>query len=93
MTEEVVKNWGETAQALGWHPLEFFGCNPDPYAGRLDRDGLIKSLFGFKDSAEVVAVHADHVALRTGRDILHYRAFGPRGQVYLWDAYAPKGGP
>ena len=39
-------DWGETARALGWSDLALWGCNPDPSARRLDRDGLVMRLRG-----------------------------------------------
>lgn len=87
------EDWATSLQDLGWHPLEIFGCNPDPRAGRLDRNGLVRTMLGLGDAVEIVAVNAVYIELSIGRDALRYRAFGPRGQVYLWEAYAPKGGP
>lgn len=94
LVEDLTATWGEQAQAAGWHPLEFFGCNPDPFVGRIDRDGVAMFLFRSKTVVNVTAVTAEHVELTYGgKDVLCYRPFGARGQVYLWDAFAMEGGP
>lgn len=90
-----VDDWAEAAIDAGWHPLEFFGCNPDPYVGRQDRDGVVITIHRMLSPIEIVSVTREFVELRARRcgSAMRYRPFGPRGQVYLWEAYAPKGGP
>lgn len=88
------EDWSAAAVELRWHPLEFFGCNPDPYAGRGDRDGVVTSMFRMPTPTKITAVLADCVEITDrGGSVMRYRPFGPRGQVYLWEAYAMKEGP
>lgn len=90
-------DWAGKACDMGWHPLEFLGCSTDPYVGpmaRLDKDGVVFGIFRARIPRKITDVTPDYVEMQTGRgDILRHRPFGPRGQVYLWEAYAPKGGP
>ncbi len=90
----IAEDWSQAAIQAGWHPLEFFGCNSDPLAGRSDRDGIVIMLFKSKSPPQVTSVTPDHVELtyRNG-DVVRFRSFGPRGQAYLWDAFAMTSGP
>jgi len=93
-TKWIADDWARDAAQAGWHPLEFFGCNPDPFAGRLDRDGLIVTVMKLAAPAKVTAIHADGAVITCrGGATMTKRLFGPRGQVFLWEAYAMKGGP
>lgn len=90
----IAEDWSEAAIEAGWHPLEFFGCNPDPFAGRSDRDGIVITLFKSTTPPKVTSVTPEHVELtyRNG-DVVRFRSFGPRGQAYLWDALSMTSGP
>lgn len=93
ITRSVSREWGRTALDAGWHPLELFGCNPEPMARRVDRNGLVASIFGLSTPVEVTEISRTCAVLsvRIGAP-MRYRPIGPRGQVYLWHAYR-QGGP
>ena len=48
------RDWGMQAHALGWGTLELFGCNPEPWAGRVDLDGVATTLANWVASRGVV---------------------------------------
>ncbi len=92
-TRWIADDWAATADAAGWDPLEFYGSGPDPYRSGY-QDGLIKLVLGLAEPAAVTAIGADHAEITVrGGVILRYRHFGPRGQVFLWDADWMKEGP
>ncbi len=82
-------DWGETARALGWSDLALWGCNADPSARRLDRDGLVMRLRGRR----VFAITTELAAIRCqGGHSLAYRlrpcpgmVCPAPGTIPLWD--------
>jgi len=93
-TKWIADDWAGAAASAGWDPHEFYGCNPDPFVGRVDRDGLTMTMIRMTSPCQVTAIYSDR-AVFTCRDgsTMTMRHFGPRGQVFLWEAYAMKGGP
>lgn len=73
--------WATQALALGWHPLELFGCAVDAM-GDNDRLGLAASLSGRR----VLSITADHADMSNGR--LRWRVGRPgllgADMHYLW---------
>jgi hypothetical protein len=86
--------WGEQAHALGWTTVDLFGCNPVPWAGRLDRNGLALTLADWHGPIQVRAVTTDKIALEVDHsNRLHFYRFERAGSVPLWVGYAQEGGP
>lgn len=90
----VSRHWGQRATDLGWEPLDLFGCNPNPFALRLDRNGLVVSLAGFLVPLRIVHMTARHAILHDPNGtVLRHQRGGRSGQVFLWEAYAMFHGP
>jgi len=87
---QVSQVWGATLAALGWSITDIFGCNPEPRAGRLDRDGLVILLRGRKviSITDCLAVICDGKVRHTFR-----RDHERLGSVPLWLAFSSKAGP
>lgn len=86
--------WGQVALDAGWSPLDVFGCNPDPQAGRVDRDGLLASLAGHLAAVTVSAIYPQHADFRDERGtILRKRLPIAPGGVMIWEAYRSASGP
>lgn len=91
---DVSRIWGARALECGWNPLDLFGCNPDPYARRNDRNGLVKLLVNFLTPLRIVDITPEFAALSDPHGgILRFRTGWRRGQVYLWEAYCSESGP
>ncbi len=90
----VHRNWGAIAFDAGWSVIDLFGCNPDPTARRLDRNGLVAGICSLLSPVRLTAITAAHAVLepRRGPAIRHYRSPAP-GSVPLWVAYANSTGP
>lgn len=90
----VSREWGQIALDVGWAPLDLFGCNPVPSAGRVDRDGLAVSISRLRTPVQVTGIDPTAATLRCQRGSVmrHYRRQKP-GAVYLWHAYGMHGGP
>jgi hypothetical protein len=87
-------DWGDQAHALGWTTLDLFGCNPAPWASRLDRNGLVMTLVDWRGPIKVCAMTTDRIALEVDRGHrLHFYRSTLTGAVPLWIGYAQEGGP
>ena len=76
--------WAATAAALGWGPLDLWGCDPARPFARLDKQGLLWLL----DGRELVALTADNATIRTASGatlIYRRRASGPELVVLAWE--------
>jgi hypothetical protein len=79
---------------FGWSPLDLFGCNPDPYARRVDRDGLVACIVGFSTPMKLTELTAPWAVLADMNGVtMRWRPGGRQGQVFLWDAYSMASGP
>lgn len=88
------RDWGEQALAFGWTEIDLFGCNPEPWARRLDRDGLAVRLAEWGDPIAVRAISRQAIALAVDRgNILRFYHHERRGSVPLWVAYGQSSGP
>ena len=68
--------WARMALALGWHPLDLFGCSADG-----DYEGLAVWLAGRRPV--LIDEHSAIVAEGAGCSVFHRR--GTEGAVFLWD--------
>ena len=91
---DVHRNWGQTAFDAGWSMLDLFGCNPDPFVGRLDRNGLVASITALRVPVRLTALDDRTATLqpRNGAAMRYYRSPAP-GSVPMWVAYANPAGP
>lgn len=91
---DVHRNWGAQALELDWSALDLFGCNPNPSARRLDRDGLVVAIAGILTPLRVTQIERDHALLSDHRgNILRHRRQRALGGVLLWEAYPMTTGP
>jgi hypothetical protein len=74
--------WAARAEALGWGPLDLFGCNRDKPSARISQAGLLWLLEGRK----LVALTADTAAIATqsGGKLTYYRRQLETGGVLAW---------
>jgi hypothetical protein len=86
--------WADDGLRYGWTMLDMFGCNPDPAARRVDRNGVAMTLVRMLSPLTVAAVDNDgwHLADQRG-SLLRYPRMNRQGQVLIWDAYSAHGGP
>lgn len=75
--------WAERAAALGWGPLEVFGCNRWAPFARIDQAGLVwllngRPLIAMTEAAAVIACAA-------GVHQTYRRVAGQPGRVLAWD--------
>jgi hypothetical protein len=77
------EGWALRAIALGWGPLELFGCNRDKPFDRISQAGLLWLLEGQK----LVALTADTAAISASRGgkLTFYRRQLESGGVLAWD--------
>lgn len=75
------QGWAGKALALGWHPLELFGCCADR-----EGDDYLLGLAGWLDGRELDEVH-DAGAIAIDRDQRAYfnRKRSIDGAIYLWE--------
>jgi hypothetical protein len=75
--------WPATAQALGWGPLDLFGCDRHRPFARIDQQGLLWLLNGRR----VVALTADTAIIETpgGGRLVYRRAPSGPSQVLAWE--------
>ena len=93
-TWDVHRNWSERAVALGWTSLDLFGCNPDPFARRVDRDGLVAGIAGLMSPVRLTAITSAYAELTPPRGAsMRYRPPPAAGAVHLWEAYQTESGP
>jgi hypothetical protein len=74
--------WAARAEALGWGPLDLFGCNRDKPFARISQAGLLWLLEGRK----LHALTADTAAIATpsGGKLTYYRRQLETGGVLAW---------
>lgn len=91
---DVSRQWGQRAIDLGWSSLDLFGCNPDPFARRVDRNGLVVSITSLLTPVRLVDLTAKFAALRdrAGSVMKFYPPVG-LGSVHIWEAHAMTSGP
>jgi hypothetical protein len=79
--------WAGRAAALGWTPLDLFGCDRNKPFARLDRQGLLWLLNGCKLIAlsEATAV----IETPTGARLTFYRHRVASGAVLAWSLSGP----
>jgi len=77
------ESWAARAEALGWGPLDLFGCNRDKPFARISQAGLIWLLEGRKLSV----LTADTAAITTpsGGHLTFYRRRLETGGVLAWE--------
>jgi hypothetical protein len=77
------EGWPARAAALGWGPLDLFGCDRQRPWARIDQLGLLWLLNGRR----VVALTADIAIIETpgGGRLVYRRAPSDAGQVLAWD--------
>jgi hypothetical protein len=75
--------WAARAEALGWGPLELFGCDRIKPFARLDRAGLLWLI----DGRKLLALTADTAAIAThsGGKLTYYRRQLETGRVLAWE--------
>jgi hypothetical protein len=75
--------WAARAEALGWGPLDLFGCNRDKPFARISQAGLLWLLEGRK----LLALTADTAAIAThsGGKLTFYRRQIEAGGVLAWE--------
>jgi hypothetical protein len=75
--------WAARAEALGWGPLDLFGCNRDKPFARTSQAGLLWLLEGRK----LLALTADTAAIAThsGGKLTFYRRQLETGAVLAWE--------
>ena len=75
--------WAAKASALGWGPLDLFGCDGTKPFARIDRAGLIWLINGGK----VLALAAGSAAIKaaSGARLTFYRRPDTRGCVMAWE--------
>jgi hypothetical protein len=76
--------WASCAEALGWTPLDLFGCDRAKPFARIDRAGLLWLLDGRKLLA--LAVNAATIATRSGGTLTYRRCPHEPGRVLAWEA-------
>jgi hypothetical protein len=75
--------WAERAAALGWGPLDLFGCDRERPFARLDRAGLLWLLHGRR----LLALTADSARIETATgSVTYYRMPVAAGRAALpWE--------
>jgi hypothetical protein len=79
--------WAARAKALGWGPLDLFGCNRDKPFARISQAGLVWLLEGRK----LVALTAETAAISApgGSSLTFYRRQFETGGVLAWELDRP----
>jgi hypothetical protein len=77
------EGWAARAEALGWGPLDLFGCNRDKPFARISQAGLLWLLEGRK----LLALTADTAvfATQSGGKLTFYRQQLEAGGVLAWE--------
>jgi hypothetical protein len=76
--------WAPCAEALGWTPLDLFGCDRAKPFSRINRAGLLWLLDGRKLLA--LAANAAAIATRSGGTLTYRRCPHEPGRVLAWEA-------
>ena len=79
--------WATRAEALGWGPLDLFGCDRTKPFARLDRAGLLWLI----DGGKLLAVTSDTAAISApgGGNLTFYRRQLETGAVLAWELGRP----
>jgi hypothetical protein len=79
--------WATRAEALGWGPLDLFGCDRTKPFARLDRAGLLWLI----DGRKLIAVTSDRAVISApgGGSLIFYRRQLATGGVLAWELAAP----
>jgi hypothetical protein len=77
------EGWAERAEALGWGPLDLFGCDRIRPFARIDRAGLLWFLNGQKLLA--LADNAAAIATSSGGSLTFRRSPNEPGRVLAWE--------
>jgi hypothetical protein len=78
------EGWAEQCNALGWRPLDLFGCDRERPWARIDRAGLLWLLDGRKLIA--LTVNTAEIKAATGARQTYYRTPVEAGRVVLaWE--------
>lgn len=86
--------WGDKAHAAGWSTLDLFGCNPQPWVARADRNGLAMLLAGWAGPIRVVDVEPASIVLEAiNGSRLRYGRFDRSAAVPIWEGFAMPRGP
>lgn len=73
--------WAERALAVGWEPLQLWGCSP-AIGGDIDLEGLAVRLCGRK----IIRIEKDFCEVKEGESwIAFLKPFATDGAIYLWD--------
>ena len=77
------EGWAERAEALGWSPLDLFGCDRIKPSVRLDRAGLLWLI----DGRKLLALTADTAAIATasGSSLTFRRCSNEPGRSLAWE--------
>jgi hypothetical protein len=77
------EGWAARAEALGWGPLDLFGCNRDKPFARISQAGLLWLLEGRK----LLALTRDTAAIaaHSGGKLTYYRRLLEAGGVLAWE--------
>ena len=76
------EGWGTRAEALGWGPLELFGCHPDKPFARISHYGLLWLLNG----RQLLALTSESARIQTENGFLTYRRLpAETDQVLAWE--------
>lgn len=88
------RKWADEGLGCGWTMLDMFGCNPDPAARRVDRNGVAMTICRMLSPINVAAVDAKawHLADRSG-SLMRFTRMDRLGQVPMWTAFGPRAGP
>ncbi|MET3841823.1 hypothetical protein [Bradyrhizobium sp. OAE829] len=80
------EGWAKRADALGWGPLDLFGCDRVKPIARLDRAGLL----WLTDGRKLLALTADTAAIATasGGSLTFRRCLNEPGRSLAWELQA-----
>ena len=74
--------WTSQATALGWEPLDLFGCDPVKPYSRIDKQGLVWLLNGRR----VIALTVETATIEgAGGSRLTYRKVRDKGSALAWE--------
>jgi hypothetical protein len=77
------EGWATSAEAIGWGPLDLFGCDRIRPFARIDRAGLLWFLNGQKVLA--LAENAAAISTSSGGSLTFRRSPNGPGRVLAWD--------
>jgi hypothetical protein len=75
--------WADKAAALGWGPLDLFGCDRDGPFARIDQAGLLWLLSG--DRLLALTENTATIATKTGERQTYRRKPSEPGRVLAWE--------